>query len=130
METGIRAATDITGFALLGHGSEMAEKSGVRLRFSLEHLPFLPGAREYAAEWLFPGGSGRNRKCYGGGVDFTPGVPEEMRELLFTPETSGGLLAAVPPDRIERARALFAAARHPFWIVGEVGEGSGIEIGV
>jgi|LSQX01.3.fsa_nt_gb selenide,water dikinase len=130
METGIRAATDITGFALLGHGSEMAEKSGVRLRFALERLPFLAGAREYAGDWLFPGGAGRNRKCYGSGVDFAPGVPEEMRELLFTPETSGGLLAAIPPARIERAQELFAAAGQPFWIVGEVAEGAGIEVGM
>jgi selenide,water dikinase len=128
-ETGIRAATDITGFALLGHGSEMAEKSGVRLRFSLGRLPFLPGAREYAGEWLFPAGSGRNRKCYGGGVEFAPGVPEEMRELLFTPETSGGLLAAIPPGKIERAQSLFAAAGQPLWIVGEVEEGVGIHVG-
>jgi selenide,water dikinase len=60
----VRACTDITGFALLGHSSEIAEKSSVGLRFSLNALPFLDGAREYANQWLFPGGAGRNQKCY------------------------------------------------------------------
>ncbi len=53
-EVGVHACTDITGFSLLGHGSEMAEKSGVQLRFFVEQIPFLEGARQYAEDWLFP----------------------------------------------------------------------------
>ena len=119
---GVRASTDITGFALLGHASEMAEKSGVELRFFLNAIPFLDGAREYASQWLFPGGAGRNQKCYENRVAFAPDIPEEMRLLLFTPETSGGLLAAVPAEKIAEAESLFAEAGHPFWLVGSVGE--------
>ena len=117
---GVRAATDITGFALLGHASEMAEKSGVELRFSLNAVPFLDGAKEYANQWLFPGGAGRNQKCYESRVEFASDIPEEMRQLLFTPETSGGLLAAVPAEKIALAENLFTEAGHPFWLVGEV----------
>lgn len=125
---GVHAATDITGFALLGHGHEMAEKSGVRLRFRLEALPFLPGACAYADDSLFPGGSCRNRDAYAPHVRFAPGIPEEMQLLLFTPETSGGLLLAVPADRLQDLLERFAAAGQAAWMVGEVLEGAGIEV--
>jgi selenide,water dikinase len=119
---GVRACTDITGFALLGHAYEMAEKSGAGLHFSMEALPLLDGAKEYANQWLFPGGAGRNQKCYENHVEFSPDVPDEMRQLLFTPETSGGLLAAVPAGKIALAETLFAEAGHPFWLIGSVRE--------
>lgn len=60
------------GFGLLGHGYEMAERSGVRLRFYVERLPFLAGATRYADEWLFPAGTCRNEGCYARHVDFAP----------------------------------------------------------
>ena len=119
---GVRACTDITGFALLGHASEMAEKSGVELHFSLNALPFLDGAKEYANQWLFPGGASRNQKCYESHVEFASDIPDEMRQLLFTPETSGGLFAAVPAGKITLAETLFAEAGQPFWVVGNVRE--------
>jgi len=125
---GVHGCTDITGFALLGHGQEMAEKSGVRLRFHMERLPFLEGARQYAEDWLFPGGTCRNKDCYERWVDFAPSVSEEMQMLLFTPETSGGLLVAVPPEGLETLTALFADEGQHYWIVGEVVEGKGIEV--
>ena len=125
---GVRAATDITGFALLGHSYEMAEKSGVGLRFDVSRLPFLPGAREYADLWLFPGGTCNNERAYEHAVTFAPEIEEEMRQLLYTPETSGGLLVAVPPADVDRLVRLFGKASHPCWAVGEVTEGSGIEV--
>ena len=121
---GVRACTDITGFALLGHASEIAEKSGVTIHFSVNAIPFLDGAKEYANQWLFPGGAGRNQKCYESRVGFAPDITEEMRRLLFTPETSGGLLAAIPPEKVAAAETLFAEAGHPAWLVGSV---SGID---
>jgi selenide,water dikinase len=122
---GIHACTDITGFALLGHGQEMAQKSGVRLRFYAERLPFLAGARQYAGQQLFPGGACRNQEYYERWVDFAPAISEEMQMLLFTPETSGGLLVAVPPERTETLTTLCASEGQPCWIVGEVREGRG-----
>jgi selenide,water dikinase len=125
---GVRACTDITGFALLGHGYEMAERSNARLRLHLEELPFLNGAKRYAEDNLFPGGSCRNRDAYERWVDFAPGISEEMQLLLFTPETSGGLLVAVPPERLGALTALFADEGQPCWVVGQVVEGEGIEV--
>jgi selenide,water dikinase len=119
----VRACTDITGFALPGHASEMAEKSGVEIHFSLNAIPFLDGAIEYANQWLFPGGASRNQKYYENRVEFASGIPDEMRQLLFTPETSGGLLAAVPAEKITLAETLFAEAGHPFHLIGGVREG-------
>ncbi len=125
---GVHAVTDITGFALLGHGYEMAQKSGVRLRFHLEQIPFLEGAREYADMWLFPGGTCNNERAYEHAVTFAPEIEEEMQQLLYTPETSGGLLVAVPPEKLEGLIQLFDDAGHPCWVVGEVVEGEGIEV--
>jgi len=127
-EVGVHGCTDVTGFALLGHGYEMADKSGVRLRFHVERLPFVEGALQYAEEWLFPGGACRNQQCYEQWVDFAPGISEEMQTLLFTPETSGGLLVAVPPQELDSLTARFVEEGHPCWVVGEVVAGEGIEV--
>jgi selenide,water dikinase len=89
-EVGVHACTDITGFALLGHGSEMAEKSGAQLHFSISKLPFLEGALDYADMWLFPAGTCNNERAYEHAVHFAAGVSEEMQQLLYTLETSGG----------------------------------------
>lgn len=125
---GVHACTDITGFSLLGHGSEMAEKSGVQLRFFLEQLPFLEGARQYAEDWLFPGGSCKNQRCYQEGVHFAQGISDEMQLLLFTPETSGGLLVAVPPEHIDHLTTRFTETGHFCAIIGDVREGEGIQV--
>ena len=127
-QVGAHACTDITGFALLGHAYEMAERGGVRLRFQVSLLPFVAGALGYAEEYLFPGGTCRNQTCYGQAVTFGAEVPDEMRQLLFTPETSGGLLAAVSADRVQELQRLADAAGQPLWVVGEVYAGRGIEV--
>jgi len=114
----------------LGHGCEMAEKSGVRLHLHVDQLPFLNGARRYADEWLFPGGTCRNQQCYERHVEFAPDVPDELRQLLFTPETSGGLLVAVPPDKVERLTARLASEGQPGWIVGDVVAGHGVQVDI
>ncbi len=123
----VHAMTDVTGYALLGHGCEMAGLSGVRLRFYFDRLPFLPGAKEYADLSLFPGGSCRNQQTYAPHVSFGR-LEEEMQLLLFTPETSGGLLIALPPGDAGRLEALCRGAGQPVWRVGEAFEGEGIEV--
>lgn len=100
----IHAATDITGFGLLGHASEMAQQSeGVAFEFWVDRIPLLPGAFELAAQDVLPGGAGRNRafllgETANGGrvVTFAEDVSDTWQSLLFDPQTSGGLLAAVP----------------------------------
>jgi selenide,water dikinase len=129
-QVGVNACTDVTGFALLGHGYEMAEKGHVRLRFHVGQIPFLDGAVGYADDRLFPGGTCKNQQAYEHAVHFAPEISEEMQQLLYTPETSGGLLVAVPMERLEALTRLFADAGHRCWVVGEVIEGQGVEVGV
>ncbi len=126
-QVAFHAMTDITGFALLGHAEEMASQSGVRFRFSFGQLPFLPGAKEYADQWLFPGGACNNQRTFEDRVEFD-GLAEELQMLLFTPETSGGLLIALPPAEADRLEALCRAVGQDIWRVGEVVEGEGIEV--
>jgi selenide,water dikinase len=127
-QIGANACTDVTGFALLGHACEMAQKGGVRLRFFFEKLPFVAGAVEYADQWLFPAGTCNNETAYAEAVSFDGKIAEEMQQLLFTPETSGGLLAAVSREKLDAFLHLFAEAKHSCWVVGEVVEGKGIAV--
>jgi selenide,water dikinase len=121
-ELGARAATDITGYGLLGHAWEMAQASGVRLRLRAGAVPLLPGTLDYAARGIYSGGGGRNLRYFGPRVQVDGSLPESLRLALFDPQTSGGLLLAVPPE---------AAARlgdgGP-WVVGEVLAGEGVEV--
>jgi selenide,water dikinase len=126
-QVGFHAITDITGFALLGHAYEMAAPSDVRFRFFFDQLPFLDGARAYADLNLFPGGACNNQRTYEAHVSFD-GLSEEMQLLLFTPETSGGLLIALPPAEADLLEALCQEAGQAVWRVGEVVEGEGIEV--
>ncbi len=127
-QIGVHACTDVTGFSLLGHGYEMAERSDACLRLHFDRIPFLDGAKAYADDNLFPGGSCNNQRVYERHVDFAPSLSEEMQLLLFTPETSGGLLAAVAPQERDALLDLFNEADHPCWVVGEVREGEGVEV--
>jgi selenide,water dikinase len=127
-EADVHACTDITGFALLGHASEMAERSAAGLVFHADRLPFVEGARLYADQWLFPAGTCNNQRAYEAGVRFDPAIGEEIQQLLYTPETSGGLLAAVGPGSVPELLARFAGAGEPCWVVGEATEGSGVEV--
>ena len=127
-KAGVCGCTDITGFALLGHSLEMAEKSRVRLRFRVHDLPLLDGAAEYADLWLFPAGTCNNDRAYRHDVSFAAGVSEEMQQLLYTPETSGGLLVAVPAERLDTVLGLFDTEGHECWVVGEVIVGQGVEV--
>ncbi len=128
-QVGIDAVTDITGFALLGHAQEMAEKSGVGICLTLKSLPFLEGAKEYAQEQVFPAGARRNQKCYDPRVRFAPSISEWMQMLLYTPETSGGLFIAVPERKLGELTALFDREGQSYWVIGRVVEGKGIEVG-
>jgi len=94
-EFDVHAATDITGFGLLGHLRAMAAASGVSMVIRHEEVEFLPGALDYARQGFLPGGLKNNLKFMTGCVEFEPDVPQEIRNLLFDPQTSGGLLLAV-----------------------------------
>ena len=125
---GLRGGTDITGFGLLGHAWEMAEASGVGLRLSVEKIPLTSGAQRYAREWIFPGGSADNRLFYGRHVHFDPQIPEASQMLLFDAQTSGGLLLAVPKEKLNSLQEQAASVDQPLWVVGEVTQGESIEV--
>lgn len=135
----VRACTDITGYGLAGHGSEMAVASGAMIVIEWSRVPLLPGATELASAGHVPGGTVRNR-AYLTSNDVT--VTGEAREtprvtvaatldeaalaLAFDPQTSGGLLFGVPPSSVRRSVEAFAIAGVVAHEIGEVQEGSGL----
>ncbi|TXG78949.1 MAG: selenide, water dikinase SelD [Thermomicrobiales bacterium] len=125
----VHACTDITGFSLAGHSSEIAVKSGVGIQLNSAQLPVLPGALDYARSNQVSGGLQRNRAYFEGArVRVTETVSEELRLLCFDPQTSGGLLFAIPPDTVAEARSRFETYGVPHWQVGTVTDGVGVSI--
>ena len=118
---GAHAMTDITGFGLLGHAKEMARQGDTDFRFDLARLPWLPGALDYGRAGAFPGGMDNNAGFFRPHVTFAGGIDPLYQDMLFTPETSGGLLVAVPPAGV----ASFLAALPDAAVVGRVTTGEG-----
>lgn len=119
-QAGIRSATDITGYGLLGHAYEMADASGVAFRFHADSLPVLEGALEYAAQKQIPGGAGRNKLYLEGKVNFARALDDDRYEILFDPQTSGGLLMAVPPAALETLTQVLDSRGAAHWVIGDV----------
>jgi selenide,water dikinase len=113
---GIRCATDVSGFGLLGHASHMARASGVSLRFHAASIPALPGAKDALTLGITTGGAKRNERYVASQVFCAPGVPAVVTGLVVDPQTSGGLLLAVPPARVDEYLSLARGAVR----VGEV----------
>src|SRR5207244_4283080 len=128
MEVGVHAATDITGYALLGHAVEMAERSSAGLRIDASRLPVLDGALEYARRGFASGGTGRNRGFIAPKVQLPAGLATEMNDLLFDPQTSGGLLIATPPAQAAEMLRRFEAAGQAAWLIGESVSEPGVEV--
>lgn len=126
----IHALTDITGFGLAGHAHEMAHLSKLTLRIAWDQVPLLPGAERCAREGLIPGGLRRNESYYGSFVTDRRGRAQHERALLFDPQTSGGLFAAVAPGAVATLLEAFRAAGEPVARIGEAVEGAagGLEI--
>lgn len=94
----VHACTDVTGFGLMGHGLEMAQGSGVRLVVDSQAVPLMPDALEYAAMGILPEGMYNNLDFAEPHIRISDTVPRNLRDLLFDPQTSGGLLFAMPED--------------------------------
>lgn len=123
------SSTDVTGFSLLGHGLEIARHSGVVLEIDSESIPFLPGAVKYAREWLFPAGMNRNMSAFNAEVVFDDSIDEELQRLMFTPETSGGLLLTFAREDSETFLDACRRENQPVWKIGRVVDGEpGISI--
>src|SRR5262249_55598687 len=91
----VHAVTDITGFGLIGHAREMALGSGVSIHIYSARIPILDGALECVRGGYIPGGLKANREFAECVVDYEPGIPEEIKTILFDPQTAGGLLLSV-----------------------------------
>jgi selenide, water dikinase len=120
----LSAATDISGFGLLGHLWEMAERSGVALSIDSGSVPLLGGALECSRLGFHTGGEGRNRDWVGANAFIAPNVDPEVAALLFDPQTSGGLLLACPPKRASALESAFARDAEPLWPIGRADTGA------
>lgn len=100
-EAGVHAGTDITGFGLLGHASEMIDGSNVGMVIHSAAVPFFSEAREYAEMGMIPGGLHRNRDFRSRMVAIEKAVPKYLADILFDPQTSGGLFISVAPEKAE-----------------------------
>ncbi len=120
----VRAATDITGFGLLGHARAMAVASQASIRIDSSQVELLPGALESARDGFLPGGLKRNREFVAGCVEYADDVREPIRSLLCDPQTSGGLLLAVAADETALLLEDLKAQDIPSAEIGEVLEKS------
>ncbi len=100
-EVGIHACTDITGFGFLGHTVQIAQNSRVGINIDIASIPFFPEAGEFAKRGLCPAGLHRNREFYSPCVKIASEVPTHMQDILFDPQTSGGLLISLDPRTAE-----------------------------
>jgi selenide,water dikinase len=116
----VHALTDITGFGLIGHGREMARASNVSLRIHASHIPVLEGALDCIRANYLPGGLKANREFAECVVGYEGGVSEDLKTLLFDPQTAGGLLVSVSSEDSSDLLRVLGAAGVPVAVVGEV----------
>ncbi len=120
----VHALTDVTGFGLIGHASEMALASGVSLRLHVSAVPLLTGALECVRAGYIPGGLKANREFAECLVGYDDGIPDDLRTMLFDPQTAGGLLISVAPEDAADLERALAAASVAAAQIGEVLESS------
>ncbi len=120
----LSAATDVTGFGILGHLWEMAERGGVAVTVEAASVPLLDGAIECSRMGVHTGGEGRNREWVGDYLSIASGIDGTVTALLFDPQTSGGLLLGCPVERGSALEAAFARDSEPLWRIGSVSAAS------
>lgn len=119
---GVNSLTDITGFGLLGHALEMAEASNVTIKLKSDMVPVIDGAKEFANMGLVPAGAYSNRKHVGKKVLFKKELPKYLEDILFDPQTSGGLLISIKNDNLEVLLKELKNNPVEFAVIGEVVE--------
>jgi selenide,water dikinase len=129
IEAGVVCATDVTGFGLMGHLSELAVQSGVSVEIRPDAVPLFEGVRELVAAGIISGAIERNREYSGTFVERGPGLTEEDEIVLYDPQTSGGLLMCVPEGRsVEVLQTLHQRGVEAATIIGRVVEPSAVRI--
>lgn len=116
----LHACTDVTGFSLMGHGCEMAEASGLTALINASDVPVMARAREMARMGLIPAGAYRNRDFFGPRVSISDDVPLDLSDVLFDPQTSGGLLLAMPEGDADELVSRLRDAGQPAALVGSM----------
>jgi selenide, water dikinase len=129
VDEGVRAATDVTGFGLLGHGLEMSRAANVRFEFDARSLPALDGALDLARAGVETGGAGHNRRFVADSLEVGGDVAKDVVSLAHDPQTSGGLLAAVPDAVATVVEARLRDTGIEVHRVGRVSAGSGLRLG-
>ncbi len=119
-EFGVRGATDITGFGLLGHAWEIAKGSRVTFELEAAALPILPGALELAARKMLTQGDKTNREYVGNGVTFETDVTQPVASVMFDPQTAGGMLIAIAEDKADAMLARLRENYSDAAIIGRV----------
>jgi selenide,water dikinase len=120
LEAGANAATDVTGFGLVGHGSEMANASGVTLEIAVSDVPLVAGARSFIEKGLAPGGLFSNQHYYSAVVESRTEADGRTVELMYDPQTSGGLLIALPSGTLDTFESAMSARGESSWVIGRV----------
>jgi selenide,water dikinase len=119
-EVGVHACTDITGFGFIGHICQLAQNSHVGIKINSSSVPVFAEVEEFAKAGLCPGGLHRNRDFYGKMVEFSRQIPDYIQDILFDPQTSGGLLIVLAPKTAELlVNKLHKAGIQDAVIVGE-----------
>jgi selenide,water dikinase len=121
-EFGVKGATDVTGFALIGHAWEMAKASGVTIELDARAVPLLEGALELATAGLLTSGDKSNRAYVSDEISVGPTVDEFLLRLLYDPQTAGGMLLAVTPAAAEDALARLRENYPRAAVIGKVTE--------
>ena len=128
VEFGAHACTDVTGFSLCGHLAEMASSSGVDVEVLWDNIPLFPGVLEYAAAGILPGAIERNKESCGQRIIAGESLPQEMVDICYDAQTSGGLLIAIAENKVDDfLKALHSKGIKTAAIIGKViGKGSGL----
>lgn len=127
-EFGSHSGTDVTGFSLMGHSWEMIRGSNLGLRYHYEDIPFVPNYEKYMEMGMFSAGANENYNFYIDKVKFSDRIDENHQMMLFDPQTSGGLLLGIAPDKINAFLSKADEAGQFARVIGEVVEGTGIEV--
>ncbi len=122
---GAHAATDVTGFGLLGHALNMVKGSKMDFVISHKKVPVIDSTRDMVSSGIAPKGAHNNLKFFSEKVTFPDGFTKEEKLILSDPQTSGGLLIAIQRDRINKFEQIAKKEKMPYWKIGEVIKGKG-----